>query len=200
MNLALGRGSLRNSDEELAMAAPGGNAIAFEELYQRYSERVFARLTRLIGFVPDRDDVMQTVFLQLHCALPTFRGESSLSTFLHRITANVACDYLRKRWRQPVDYDDEALHDAVDEHPSPEDRSASRRQLEQIFRHLERLKPAKRIAFVMVAVEGLPMDEVARRLGTTPDAVKQRVSHARRELMAMIDRADRRCTPGAPQR
>lgn len=182
-----------NSDEELAMAAPGGNAIAFQQLYQRYADRVFARLTKLIGFVPDRDDVMQTVFLQLHCALPRFRGESSLSTFLHRITANVACDYLRKRWRQPVDYDDDALHDAIDERPSPEARSDSRQQLEAIFKHLERLKPGKRNAFVMVAMEGVPMEEAARRLGTTPDAIKQRVIHARRELMAMIERADRRC-------
>lgn len=180
------------SDEELAMAAPNGDRSAFQALYQRYSERVFARLTKLIGFVPDRDDVMQTVFLQLHCALPSFRGDSSLSTFLHRITANVACDYLRKRGRQPLEFDDDALGAVVDEEPNPEDRSTSRERLAAIFKHLERLKPAKRVAFTLVAIEGVSMDEVALRLGVTPDAVKQRVIHARRELLAMLERAERR--------
>jgi RNA polymerase sigma-70 factor (ECF subfamily) len=173
-------------DTELAISAATGDTSAFDELYARYADRVFARITHLIGPGPDREDVLQQVFLGLHRALPRFRAEASISTFLYRITVNIAYDHLRHRARRSGVHDPTALDTLIDGDPSPEDRARRREELTQIFGLLERIKPAKRIAFVLVAVEGLSLAEAAELIGANPEAVKQRVLHARRELVALL--------------
>ena len=179
-------------DAELATAAAIGDAEAFGELYTRYADRVFARITHLIGPGSDREDVLQQVFLELHRALPRFRGDAAVSTFLYRITINVACDHLRRRKRRAGDHDPAALDALIDGDPTPEDRARRRQQLAQVFALLEQVKPAKRVAFVLVAVEGLSLAEAAELTGASPDAVKQRVRHARRELVALLAASERR--------
>lgn len=179
-------------DAQLAVAAVAGDRAAFGEIYARYADRVYARITHLIGAIADREDVLQHVFLALHRALPAFRGDAALSTFLYRITINVAYDHLRRRSRRPSEPDPDALDALVDGAPTPEDRARRRDELRQIFGLLEQIKPKKRIAFVLVAIEGLSHAEAAELVGADVDAVKQRVLHARRELMALMARADRR--------
>lgn len=179
-------------DAELAAAAAIGDADAFGELYTRYADRVFARITHLVGPGSDREDVLQQVFLELHRALPRYRGDAAVSTFLYRITINVACDHLRRRKRRAGDHDPAALDALIDGEPTPEDRARRRQQLAQVFALLERIKPAKRVAFVLVAVEGLSLAEAAELIGASPDAVKQRVLHARRELLALLAASERR--------
>lgn len=178
-------------DAELAIAAATGDAGAFAELYERYVDRVFARLTRLVGPGPDREDVLQHVFLEFHRALPRFRGDSAVSTFLYRITVNVAYDHLRRRVRRTAEHDHSALEALIDGDATPEDRARRREELRQIFALLERIKPKKRVAFVLVAVEGLSLGEAAELIGAHADAVKQRVLHARRELVALMGRAEK---------
>lgn len=179
-------------DDALVARYLDGERAAYTALYQRHAGRVFARLTRLVGPGPDREDLLQQVFLALFRALPGFRGEASLATYLHRITIHVACDHLRARRRRPVDYDAAALDELIDGSPSPEERARRRAELRQVLLLLERVKPAKRVAFVLVAVEGLSLDEAATLVEARADAVKQRVLHARRELVAMLERAERR--------
>ena len=176
---------------ELVEAARTGDHAAFANLYHRNARWVYARLTRLVGPGPDREDLLQQVFLELHRALPGFRGDATLSTFLHRITVHVAFDHLRRRGRRPVAYTAEALDELIDGHPTPEERARRRDELRQVLDLLERLKPAKRIAFVLVAVEGLSLDDAAAIVGANPPAVKQRVLHARRELLELVARDDR---------
>ena len=186
------RGVTDLTDPELVTAVLDGDAAAFAELYARYADRVYARITHLIGASADREDVLQHVFLELHRALPKFRGDAALSTFLYRITVNVAYDHLRRRSRRPSEPDPEAIAALVDDAPTPEERARRRGELRQIFALLEKIKPKKRIAFVLVAVEGLSYTEASELVGADVDAVKQRVVHARRELMAMMARAERR--------
>jgi RNA polymerase sigma-70 factor (ECF subfamily) len=181
-------------DDALVARFVGGDRAAYTALYQRYAERVFARLTRLIGPGADREDLLQQVFLALFRALPGFRGESSVSTFIYRITVHIACDHLRQRRRRTVDYDPEALDELIDGSPSPEVRARLRAELGEVMLLLERIKPAKRVAFVLVAVEGLSLDEAAALVEANPEAVKQRVLHARRELLAMMARAELRAS------
>jgi RNA polymerase sigma-70 factor (ECF subfamily) len=178
-------------DAELAVAAAAGDAGAFAELYARYADRVFARITRLVGPGPDREDVLQQVFLELHRALPRFRGDSTVSTFLYRIAINVTYDHLRRRTRRAGEHDPGALDSLIDGDPTPEDRAHRREELGRIFALLDRIKPKKRIAFVLVAVEGLTIGEAAELVGAQPEAVKQRVLHARRELVALMQSAER---------
>lgn len=178
-------------DDALIAAARAGDHAAYTALYQRYADRVYARLTQLVGPSSDREDLLQQVFLALYRALPRFRADSSIGTFIYGITVHVALDHLRKRRRRPADFTTAELDELIDAAPSPEDRARRRDELALVLGFLERMKPPKRIAFALVAIAGMSLEEAAAVVDATPDAVKQRVLSARRELLAMLAREER---------
>ena len=176
-------------DEALALASTRGDERAFRTLYVRHRRDVLTFVTKLIGAGADREDVIQDVFLQLYRALPNFRGDARLSTFLRRITIHVALDHLRKRCRdQRLDYNSDALDAAVDANQDPEQHSSARQQLQSLLYHLEGIALDKRRALMLVAVAGFSLHDAAAELGTNTDRVKQRVVRARRELTALTAR------------
>jgi RNA polymerase sigma-70 factor, ECF subfamily len=186
-------GPAQDLDADLVAAARDGDQGAFSSLYRRHASSVYSRLTRLVGPVPEREDLLQQVFLELHRSLPSFRGDSTLGTYLGRIAAHVAFGYLRHRRRKhTVPLEPEQLADLVAPGVAPDEAARGRENLRQLFEMLGRLKPKKRLAFVLVAVEGLTLSEAAVQLDATQDAVKQRVLAARHELEGMLSRARRK--------
>ncbi|MBL8621390.1 MAG: RNA polymerase sigma factor [Myxococcales bacterium] len=171
--------------------ARAGDRDAFAQLYHQHVDRVYARLTRLVGPVPERDDLLQQTFLQVHRGLPRFRGDASIATFIHRIAVNVALDHLRAGRRRPLDLDDAAVTAMAAAAPDPAARAASRQDLARVFALLGELTPEQRVAFVLIAIEGLTAREAGDLLGATPDAAKQRALAARRALLAALAAADR---------
>lgn len=182
-------------DEALALAATRGDHRAFRALYLRHRHYVLLSVTKVVGAGPDREDVIQEVFLQLHRALPRFRSESRLSTFLRRIAMNVAIDHVRKRCRHPCVDGGDALDTAVDARQDPEQHSSARQQLQSLLHQLEGIAPDKRRALMLVAVAGFSLNDAAVQMGTNADRVKQRVVRARRELAGMARRLGALRTP-----
>lgn len=179
------------TEDALVAAARNGDHAAYTELYQRHAGRVFARLTQLVGPTGDREDLLQQVFFELYRALPQFRAESSIGTFIQGIAVHTALDHLRRRQRRPQNFSVVELDELIDGDATPADRASRRDELRRVLVLLERIKPPKRIAFSLVAIAGLSLDEAAALLGTSVDNVKQRVLRARRELLAMLARAER---------
>jgi RNA polymerase sigma-70 factor, ECF subfamily len=183
--LALGAGS----DESLVARASGGDRQAFDDLYRRYVDLVWMRLGRLIGPDPEREDLLQQVFFEVFRSLPRFRGDASFRTFLYRIVLNTASDHLKRRRRRGgISIPVEEWDQLVDAHASPETRTAERQRLATTFALLDRIKPKKRIAFLLRVVDGLSLEEIAELTWATPAAVAQRVRHAHRELEALAAR------------
>lgn len=178
-------------DDELVRAAQGGDRRAFTRIFRRHADRVHTHLTRLVGPVPERDDLVQQVFLSFHRALPGFRAEASLATFLHRITVNAAFDHLRGRRRAAAPIEPAEVERLLDPGLDLRQRAEARNDLVRLFRLLDRLAAPKRIAFVLVAIEGLSLAEAAALVDASADTVKQRVRAARRELDVLIRREDR---------
>ena len=163
----------------------------FEEIYARHVDAVYARLTRLVGPVAEREDLTQEVFLGLHRALPGFRGEAALSTLLYRITVNVACEHLRRRGRRPtVGLDDATLAALVAPEPTPEATARRREEVARVLRALDRIKPRKRVALLLRVVDGLSLEEIGAIVDATPETVAKRVQHGMRELTAHLARAE----------
>lgn len=170
-----------------------GDERAFATLYRRHVDRVFGLLTRLVGPVPEREDLVQQIFVDVYRALPSFRGDSAFSTFLHRIAARAAYDHLSRRRRRHTSAElDESCEELIADDLGPAERAQKRRDVERALELLGRLKPKKRIAFVLVVIEGMSLREAAALTGDSPDAVKQQVLHARKELEAMEARRKRR--------
>ena len=173
------------ADEALVRAATRGDDTAFRSLYLRHHRHVLSSVTRLIGTGPDREDVTQEVFLQLHRALPRFRGDAQLSTFLRRIVIHVALDHVRRRCRsRRLDGDPDALDTVVDAGNDPERRSSARQELGAVLGHIDRMALEPRLALLLVAIAGLSHADAASHLGASTDVIKQRVVRARRQLAA----------------
>ncbi len=88
---------MRTADLELVERCQQGNAEAFEELYREHAGRLYSLVFRMTGSAEEAEDLLQDVFLHAHRKLGSFRGESSLGTWLYRLGMNRCLDYLRGR-------------------------------------------------------------------------------------------------------
>lgn len=166
-----------------------GDGDAFGEIYRAHVDAVWRRLTRVLGPVPEREDLTQDVFVALHRALPAFRGEARLGTWIQRIAINLALDHLRAVARRPVAPVEAAVFDemcAAD--ASPEVRVAQREELARVFACLAKIKPKKRVALLLRMVDGLSFEAIGELVDANAEAVAKRVQHAQRELDALLAR------------
>ena len=175
-----------SDDVELVGWARGGDRSAFDALYRRHADMVWSRLTRLVGPDPDREDLVQQIFMEVFRGLSRFRGEASFRTYLGRVAVNVACDHLGRRRRRPQPISDEILETLTAPEASPEACAEQRQRLLLTWTLLERVKPKKRIAFIMRSVEGMSLEEIADLVGASVSTVAKRVKHAEDEIVKML--------------
>ena len=176
---------------ELVKRAVQGERRAFDDLYRLHVDGAHRLLTRIVGPVPEREDLIQQVFLETFRALGGFRGDAAFSTWLHRIVVNVAYRHLRRQRRVRWEEIPEGLPATT---ASPEQAARIQQELGRALGFLAALKPDKRIAYVLRVVEGMSLDEIANLVGAKAPAVGQRVKHAQRELSAMVERHRLRTT------
>jgi RNA polymerase sigma-70 factor (ECF subfamily) len=182
-----------DADVERVARHRDGDREAFAEIYRAHVDAVYRRLTRILGPIAEREDLTQEVFATLHRALPKFRGESTLSTWIHRIAINAALDHLRAAGRRPAAPVDVRFFDKLcAPSASPALRAEQRERLAHVFACLALIKPKKRIALLLRAVDGMSLEDIAKLVDATPEAVAKRVQHGQRELDALL--ADREAT------
>jgi RNA polymerase sigma-70 factor, ECF subfamily len=177
---------VRADDLELARRCREGDAAAFEALYRAHAGRLFGLLTRMTGSAQDAEDLLQDVFVHAHRKLASFRGESSLGTWLYRLAVNQCLDYLRgKQSRMARATDsldaDEAAEPAAAMPALPE--AIARIDLE---RAIAQLPHGCRTAFVLHDVEGLDHREVGAALGISEGTSKSQVHKARMKLRQLL--------------
>jgi RNA polymerase sigma-70 factor, ECF subfamily len=169
-------GEPHSTNPERSRALPSA-----EQVYHDYAPHVYRMARRMVRSDVDAEDVTQDVLLQVVRKLPTFRGESALPTWLHRITVNAALSHRRKRavrdQRRVRNVLDAAL--APERRIGPEEQLLEREARQLIERAIAALPPAYRVVFVLADVEGLPNAAIAQRLGLSLPAVKSRLHRAR---------------------
>jgi RNA polymerase sigma-70 factor, ECF subfamily len=172
---------LRTADIHLLRAAEAGDLIAFEELARRYEALVYRVALRMLGNPAEAEDAAQEVLLQLWKSLSAFRGESSLPTWLYRVTTNLCLNVVRGR--RPTDSMPEEV-EAVG--ASPHHAFEAKAKLRALTVAIGRLSPEQRAPLVLRELEGLSYDEIADALETTIPAVKGRIHRARIELVGAM--------------
>ena len=90
-------GDVRNADLELVGRIKSGDGSAFEALYRQHATRLYNLASRMIGTHGEADDLLQDIFLLAYRKLGSFRGESSLGTWLYRLAMNQILDHVRSR-------------------------------------------------------------------------------------------------------
>jgi RNA polymerase sigma-70 factor, ECF subfamily len=171
------------------MVAPLPQKLTPELVFREYAPRIYNVARRMLGNDADAEDVTQDVLLQVVRKLDTFRGESQLGTWLHRVTVNAALAHRAKRANRQKHEATEAIDDLpATEGPSgpmkrwnvaPEEPILAAEQTELIEQAINRLPEPFRDVYVLADVEGLPNNEIAEMLGMSVPAVKSRLHRAR---------------------
>jgi RNA polymerase sigma-70 factor, ECF subfamily len=181
-------------ERDLAARCRRGDRAALSDFFREYTPVVERLLGRLVGSSPILEDLVQTTFLEALKTFHRFRGEASLATWVSRIAVHVAHHHFREKSRRPVTLEvigpgeepmeTKALYRGGDTTPS---LVADRRRIgRRLLAVLDRLSAKKRVAFVLHAIEGYSVDEVAALMDSGRAATRSRLWFARREIDAMI--------------
>jgi RNA polymerase sigma-70 factor (ECF subfamily) len=154
----------------------------FDGAYAAYAGPLLAFLRRLTRRQDLAEDFLQQVFLRLAERGPELRPDSDLRAWLFAVARNAFLSHVRREPAAPVEGGLELL---VEPAPDVEGRLL----LGDVERALAALRLEDREVLLLVAVEGLERDAVARLLGIAPDALRQRLARARARLLAELDRA-----------
>jgi RNA polymerase sigma-70 factor (ECF subfamily) len=179
-----------SADEELVERARRGDQGAFRELFLAHRGATARLLSRLVP-ASEIEDVAQEVFLQVHRSLDAFRGESRFTTWLYRLTMNVARMHLRRQKSRPkltLAGQDEAGQLERPELETPQREAERNERMRALDRLLAGLSDKKREALVLHDFQGVPADEIASILEVPVMTVRTRIFYARRELYAALDR------------
>jgi RNA polymerase sigma-70 factor (ECF subfamily) len=184
----------QNSDipeKDTIRLAQEGNAAAFEQLYRRYSRRVYSLCLRIVKNDSEAEDLTQETFLLLFRKIHTFRGESKFSTWLHRLTINLVLMGLRKKRYPEVPLDVTVELGEEDSGPLMELGGPDLR-LNGVIDHLnlsraiEQLPDGYKEIFVLHDVEGYEHHEIAEILGCSSGNSKSQLYKARLRLRKLL--------------
>jgi RNA polymerase sigma-70 factor (ECF subfamily) len=180
----------------------------FQQLYDEFHPRILRYLARMAG-TTDAEDLTQEVFAKVDQALPSFRGDSKVSTWIYRIATNAAIERLRRREPDRPAPDAGGADAAVDHAPAA-DRTLVRDEMQDCIRaYIADLPPSYRSVLILSEYEELTDQQIADVLGLTVGTVKIRLHRARRRLRDALgsgcafyrdDRNELACEPAYPPR
>ena len=173
-------------DKQIVEAVLAGDTEKYAEIVRRY-QQIVANLTyKLCGNRLDVEEVTQQVFVELYVALPRFRFDSKLSSFLYRITVNVVCKMMNKAKRF-------VSSDALENMPEPrsEERNAQQQtiyneQMEQLRTAIGHLKDEQRTALVLYTFEDFSYNQIAEVMQCSLSKVESLIFRAKKNLAKEI--------------
>jgi RNA polymerase sigma-70 factor (ECF subfamily) len=183
----------RDGERQLARLASSGDEGAFERIYETHVGRVFALTLRMSGSRQRASELTQDVFVHVWQRLASWRGESALGSWIHRLTVNLVLSNVRTdKRRQKWEANEEPMSDAETREPRAEIvgsvRPASVLEGIDLERAIAALPPGARTVFVLHDVEGYQHDEIAKITGTAEGTCRAQLHRARKLLIERLDR------------
>jgi RNA polymerase sigma-70 factor (ECF subfamily) len=176
----------------LISRARGGDLTAFDQIIVGHQQRVIGMAWRMLGNREDARDAAQETFLRVYKHLNKFDPAQDFAAWLYRIAVNVCRDLARKRGRgNPASFEAEREAGTLAEPVSPHNTETSAMHAQEraiILRALATLSEKERAAIVLRDLEGLPTEEVARILGSTPTTVRSQICTARVKIKQFRER------------
>jgi RNA polymerase sigma-70 factor (ECF subfamily) len=184
------------ADDELARRVAAGDELAFEVLMRKYNRMLYRVARAVLRDDAEAEDALQVAYLNAYQAIGSYRGESSLSTWLTRIVVNESLMRMRKRRKEsmviPLESvagsSDTAMIDNIESSAERPDAAAIRGETRLLIeRHIDALPEVFRTVFVLRALEELTVEETAASLDIPEATVRTRFFRARgllRETLA----------------
>ena len=185
-----------SDDAELVRRALTRDDTAFRTIMERHNRRLYRIARGILRNDSEAEDVVQEAYVKAFTRLGGFRGDSSLATWLSRITMNEALGRLRRE-RPPADleaFETRRTEAQIIKFPQtgtsddPERTMAQREILQLVERATDNLPEIFRIVFMTRAIEGMSTEDTANLLGLQPDTVKTRLHRARRLVRDELDK------------
>ena len=181
-------------EEALVRRARRGDLEAYDELVQRYQERIYATIYHMTSNHEDANDMAQESFIKAFQALKTFKGGSSFYTWLYRIAVNKTINFLKQRKNRTHmslnDLDFNAEHDpdlmALISDKTPRRDAALAELQEKLNAALLKLSEPHRLVVVLHDVQGLSHDEIAKIMECNIGTVRSRLFYARQQLQGYL--------------
>lgn len=172
------------SEAQLIRRAGDGDTQAVRTLYERYAPRVYAVVRRIAANDDLAQDYAQEAWIRAMRALPTFRGDSRFSTWLHRIAVNAALQAVRRTGTRTKR--EAPMPETVAVDPGVRD-SLLQKRLEAA---LDRLPEGMRQVLILHDVEGYTHEEIGEVLGIAAGTSKSQLFKARAKMRALLDSID----------
>jgi RNA polymerase sigma-70 factor, ECF subfamily len=178
-------------ESEAIQRAQHGDGDAFERIYQSYCRRVYALCLRVTRNPAEAEDLTQEAFLTVFRKIQTFRGESAFSTWLHRITVNLALMRLRRKSSREISFEETAEQDGNrggtrKALTSPDLRLAGSFDRLHLARAIDRLGPCHKLVVVLHDIQGYTHKEIARIMDWSIGGSKARLHRARMRLRELL--------------
>jgi len=171
------------TDAELLRAHVAGDPQAFNDLIRRHRDRLWAVALRTIGDREEAADAVQDALLSAHRGAARFRGDSAVTTWLHRIVVNACLDRIRRRQAHPtVPLPDGNRSEDGPSGPEPAAPVQDHDTALVVRAALAALPAEQRAALVLVDVQGYPVIEAAEILGVAEGTIKSRCARGRARM------------------
>ena len=169
-------------DQKLVAAVADGSQQAFAKIVKKYEMMIAKVAIGMLGNKADADDVGQETFIRFYRSVGQFKGDSSLGTYLSRITINLSLNELKKRkskrWL--------SFEDKFNSHPKTEDAFKQSDTAELVNKALEKLESEFRSVIVLRLMQGFSTKETAQILELPLGTVLSRLSRAQEKLRVII--------------
>lgn len=182
------------SERQLVEKAKRGDMTAFEQLVAAHQQKIYTVAFRILENGEDAADVAQETLIRVYRSLANFKGDSSLSTWIYRITVNLCKDALRKRGHlftqsldEPISEENESLYpQLMDEAPLPDEQYEQRELKDYLEKFIARLSPDYRMVVIMREQMEMSYEEISQALNISLGTVKSRLNRARKYLRESI--------------
>lgn len=189
---------LNERDEALAFAAQQGNMQAFATLVDRHKGRVYRTLFQVVGSDQDAQDLAQEVFLKVYRSLAGYRGDAAFTTWLHRLTLNLAFDWLRARKRRPLtvpleppaDPEERPRVEVASAEEGPEELALRQDRHRQLHQAIQNMPPDYREVILLHHFHHLSYQQIAERLDAPVRTIETRLYRARLLLKKALTEAE----------
>jgi RNA polymerase sigma-70 factor (ECF subfamily) len=180
-----------NPQTELVRRAQTGDLEAFERLFEQYQRGVYNLVYQMVRTESDAADLTQDVFLRAWRSLPRLEAPEAFTSWLYRIAANLARNWIRDNTRVRVDSldapgapgdEDSGPREVADYSGDPGSAVQTRAMQETVHRAIEGLSEDHRMVVTLHHIEGMPVEEIAQIMKCSVGTVKSRLSRAREHL------------------
>lgn len=187
MSIALADDPPGAAGRDLALRHRYGDPEAFEEVYARFADMVFALALRMSADRELAADMTQETFLRVYRHLGRFRGRSSLKTWIYRITINCCRSRLRRRARRRLEGPIDELPELADGRGGPEQHTLARDLGRQLAAAIAELPVPFREAVLLRDVQELSYAEIGQVLGVRIGTVRSRIARGRERLRCILE-------------